>query len=125
MKEMKKLSEEIVISIKTDVPVATYITKKLLEKVAKKEIEFDIQAREGSVDVQFILGFIGGYSASLLSNITWDIVKRIWKKLKREGDLGREPSPGTVEVRELNLEKMVTGQEDLEELRRKFHLTQH
>ncbi len=120
MKEMKKIEEEIVISIKTDVPGTIHITKKLLEKVVEKKIEFDIKVREGSVDIQFILGFLSGYSASLLGNITWDLAKSIWRRLRREIKLGREPLPATFGIKSKNLEEMITGHEDQDELRHKF-----
>lgn len=121
MKEIKEIKEEIIINIKTDIPGSIYITKRLLEKVIKKEIEFDVRFREGSLEVQFILGFISGYFSSLLGNISWDIVKTIWRKLRREINLGREPSPATLEVKSLSLEERITGYETIEELKEKFY----
>lgn len=98
--------EEIIrIKADWDVDNSSFLTKKLYKYVASGQIKFDLNANKGSVLLNISIGVIAG----LGSNILYDLIKFIYKKLKKEKEMGRNVKP--VEVISHQDKYIITGDE--------------
>ncbi len=118
---MDKIKEDLTISGKLDVPVTDFLTKLLLKRVANEEIEFNMEVRHGSIDVEFSVGFSEDFNSSLIASIIWEIAKSIWRRMKKERrENAREPHPITIFSEKYNLEGEIRGDETVKQMRDRF-----
>lgn len=99
------MEEIIKIKAEWDVDNSSFLTKELYKYVAKGQIKFDLNAKKGSVILNISIGVISGLGA----NILYDIIKLIYRRLKKEIEKGREVKP--VKVISAHEEFIITGDE--------------
>ncbi|MBU0963061.1 MAG: hypothetical protein KKD48_04120 [Nanoarchaeota archaeon] len=99
--------EEIIrIKANWDVDNATYLTHELYKYVAKGNIKFELKANKGSILTDISISVIGGGAG----NFVFKLIEFIYKKLKKEKELGREIKP--VNISTTREEYIITGDKE-------------
>jgi len=90
-KQIAVLKEETVFKIHTDLDVnnSVYVTQLLFEYVSQGKISFEMNSKKGSIVSEFVVNVLGG----LFSAVIYDLVKKIYNRLKEERHRGREIKP--------------------------------
>lgn len=91
-KEISVLDNEPVqfkIQANWDVEDAVNFTKELYDSTNKGIISFELNARKGSLSTDFVITILTGVASAFL----YDIIKFIFKLLKRDKDNNREIKP--------------------------------
>jgi hypothetical protein len=87
------MKDIIKVEAEWDVEDATFLTKKLYKDVAKGHIKFIVDAKPGSLFTTFSISVMSELIRSVAGSFLYDLIKTIYKRLKRDKELGREPKP--------------------------------
>ena len=68
---------------------SAYISKLLFEYVEQGKIDFELKSKKGSVVSEILVNVAGG----LFSAVLYDLIKKIYERLKEERKKGKEIKP--------------------------------
>ena len=117
-KEELKKKGTIEIKAKWDTWNTTLLTSKLYRHVKKGEIEFELQAKKGSIITNFLVKLVYDIGITFFPDLT----KYIWKRIRKQRDKGKQLPPVTVINYIDNRTIIITGSDE-DELPHKFYTT--
>jgi len=84
---------------------SVYISKLLFEYVEQGKIDFELKSKNGSIISEILVNVAGG----LFSAVLYDLIKKIYNRLKEERKKGKEIKP--VEIFTESKHYVITGDE--------------
>jgi len=72
-----------------DTENSAYVSKLLFEYVEQGKIDFELKSKKGSIVSEILVNVAGG----LFSVVLYDLMKKIYQKLKEEKKKGKEIKP--------------------------------